>query len=47
MSRPPAGKDESKSSAENQLDILARKEDACENTIAFEPDINYKIIDDN
>ena len=31
----------------NQPDILARKKDACEDTTAFEPDIDYKIIDDN
>ena len=47
MSRAPTGKDESKSSTENQPDILTRKKDACEVTTAFERDINYKIIDDN
>ena len=43
MSRAPTGKDESKSSAGNQPDILARKKDACEDATDFESDI----IDDD
>ena len=47
ISRPPVREDESRLSSEGQLDNILRKEGVCKNVVAFKPEMNCEVIDNN